>query len=198
MEFTRTFDLLEKYKTIYSDKKDALAGKEMGFWKKYSAEDYVYYANNISYGLLSLGLKKGDRVVTISNNRPEWNFIDMGLSQANITHVPIYPTISKDDYKYILNHCEPGLVIVSDKMLYDRVKPIADKISTIIDIYSLNEIDGVKNWKEIVETGKNNADVQKKILKDLYDRAICGPAIRELGSPESILGKRKINQNGKY
>ena len=165
MEITRTFDLLEKYKTTYSGKQDALAGKEMGFWKRYTAGDYVYYANNISYGLLSLGLKKGDKVATISNNRPEWNFMDMGLSQADIIHVPIYPTISKDDYNYILNHCEPSLIIVSDKTLFEKVKSIADKISTIKGIYSYNEIQGVKNWKEIVELGKKNEHIQKEKLK---------------------------------
>lgn len=164
MEFTRTFDLLEKYKTVYSNKQDALVAKEMGFWKKYSANDYEYYANNISYGLLSLGLKRGDKVATISNNRPEWNFTDMGLSQADIIHVPIYPTISIDDYDYILRHCEPGLVIVSDKMLFEKVNPIADKIPSIKDIYSFNNIKGVKNWMDIVELGKKNEHLQKEKL----------------------------------
>jgi long-chain acyl-CoA synthetase len=169
MEISRTFDILEKYKSSYSGKRDAFTGKEKGFWKKYSADDYVNNAYNISYGLLSLGLKKGDKVATISNNRPEWNFMDMGLSQAGIIHVPIYPTISDEDYNYILNHCDPRLIIVSDNMLYQRIQPLAEKIPGIKEMYSFNEIEGVKNWKEIIELGKKNRNKYNNDLKKIKE-----------------------------
>jgi long-chain acyl-CoA synthetase len=171
MEITRTFDILENYKTTYIDKIDAFVGKEKGFWKKYSAADYIENVDNISYGLLSLGLKKGDKVATISNNRPEWNFVDMGLAQAGLIHIPIYPTISNEDYSYIINHCSPKLIIVSDNSLYERIKPIAVTIPSITDIYSFNEIEGVKNWIEIKETGKKNSkkyfDELKKVRENI-------------------------------
>lgn len=169
MEFTRTFDILENYRLSYSGKQDAFTGKEKGFWKKYSADDYINNAYNISFGILSLDLKKGDKVATISNNRPEWNFMDMGLSQAGIIHVPIYPTISNEDYNYILNHCDPRLIIVSDKILYQRIQPIAQKIQGIKDIYSFNEIKGVKNWKEIIELGKKNRNKYDNDLKNIKE-----------------------------
>jgi len=171
MEITRTFDILENYKTTYIDKIDAFVGKEKGFWKKYSAADYIENVDNISYGLLSLGLKKGDKVATISNNRPEWNFVDMGLAQAGLIHIPIYPTISNEDYSYIINHCSPKLIIVSDNSLYERIKPIAVTIPSITDIYSFNEIEGVKNWIEIKEAGKKNSkkyfDELKKVRENI-------------------------------
>ena len=90
MEPTRTFDLLENYKQEFAYKDDAIAAKEQGFWVKYSSTDYVTNSNYVSYGLLALGLKKGERIATISNNRPEWNFMDMGMSQAGMIHVPVY------------------------------------------------------------------------------------------------------------
>ncbi len=169
MDITRTFDILENYKSAWSGKKDAFVGKEKGFWKKYSSDDYVNNAYDISFGLFALGLKKGDKVATISNNRPEWNFMDMGMSQAGIIHVPIYPTISNEDYNYILNHCDPKLVIVSDNILYQRIQPIASKISGIKDIYTFNEIEGVKNWKDIVETGKKNRNKYNNDLKNIKE-----------------------------
>jgi long-chain acyl-CoA synthetase len=85
------FDLLERYKTNYADKTDALAGKVGGQWIKYSSREYIEKSNLISYGLLAMGFKPGDRIATVSNNRPEWNIMDMGMLQIGVVHVPIYP-----------------------------------------------------------------------------------------------------------
>ena len=156
MDIKRTFDILDQYKELFFHKNDALAGKEDGKWELYSSRDYIDQANWISYGLMELGLKKGDMVATVSNNRPEWNIIDMGLSQAGIIHIPIYPTISKEEYEFILNHSEPKLVIVSDKMLLAKIRPIVKNSKTIREIYSYDKIEGAKNWKEILESGKEN------------------------------------------
>jgi long-chain acyl-CoA synthetase len=155
MEVTRTFDILDLYREKHI-KDDALAAKENGVWVKYSSAKYVENATLISYGLLASGLKKGDKVVTITNNRPEWNFLDMGMSQAGFIHVPIYPTISADEYAYILNHAEPQMVFISDKMLFEKIKPICEKISSIKAIFTFNQVEGVKNWQELLELGKKN------------------------------------------
>lgn len=167
MEIRRTFDLLGRYRELYSYKDDVLAGKYDGEWKKFSAGDYIELAHFVSYGFLSMGLKKGDMVATISNNRPEWNIMDMGLSMAGVVHVPIYPTISKEDYDYILNHCEPKFVIVSDKALLDKIKPIVENARSIKDIFTYNNIEGARNWMEIVEEGKKHADKHRDELETI-------------------------------
>jgi len=153
MELLRTFDILDHLLNICPEKDDILAGKEKGTWTQFSVRDYLGQVEYTSYGLLALGIQKGDMVVTISNNRPEWNIMDMALSQAGMIHVPIYPTISEDDYTYILNNCEPKILVVSDKSLYDKLKPIAEKVKSITGVYSYNEIEGVHNWKEILNLG---------------------------------------------
>ncbi len=155
MEVTRTFDILDFYREKHI-KDDALAAKEDGAWVKYSSARYVEIATQMSYGLLAFGLKKGDRIATISNNRPEWNFVDMGMSQAGFIHVPIYPTISTEEYFYILNHAEPSLIFISDKMLFDKIKPISEKIASVKAIFTFNQVEGARNWKELQELGKNN------------------------------------------
>ena len=164
MEITRTFDLLNRLLENYPQKDDILACKENNQWTKYSTKDYVELATMVSYGLLALGMKKGDKIAMVSNNRPEWNFIDMGISQAGMILVPIYPTIGVEEYEYILDDAKPKLIFVSDKGLFEKIKPIVDKATSIEDIYSINKVDGAKNWTEVKELGKENADKYKDEL----------------------------------
>ena len=166
MEITRTFDILERLNKDFP-KDDILVVKRNGKWDSFTTKEYSEYANNVSYGLMALGLKKGDRVATVSNNRPEWNFIDMGASQAGIVHVPIYPTISLEDYKYILGHAEPKILIVSDKSLAEKLKPVVEEIDAIEKMYAFNDIEGVKSWNEIVELGKQNEGKYKDELEKI-------------------------------
>jgi len=155
MEITRTFDLLERYKELYP-MEDALAGKQDGAWVKYSSADYINYSNFVSCGLLSLGYKKGDKIATILNSRPEWNFIDMGLSQIGIVHVPIYPTIGTEEYDYILRHSEVKAVFIGNKLIWNKVKPIINNVSTIQSIYSLADIEDLTTWNVVIEAGKES------------------------------------------
>jgi long-chain acyl-CoA synthetase len=164
MEPTRTFDLLTRMQNLFSDKTDVLAAKEEGKWKHYSVQEYIDNCNLVSYALLSMGLKKGDKVAIISNNRPEWNFTDFGVSQIGAVSVPIYPTISSDEYAYILSHAEPKLVFISEKSLYEKIKPLADQIKSISGIYTFDRIEGVKHFSEVITIGKENSLSQENLL----------------------------------
>src|SRR6056297_2413447 len=171
MEVKRTFDILERLQTDFQ-KKDILAGKQNGKWFKYSTSEYIKYSHYFSYGLLSLGFKKGDKIATISNNRPEWNFADMGMAMAGIIHVPIYPTISESDYKYILKHSEVKAVIVSSLSLLNKIKPLVDKVKRIKKIYSFNEIEGIENWVQIIEAGRSHEKQYKEKLKEIKNSIV--------------------------
>ncbi len=166
MEVTRTFDLLE-WSLANHPKEDALVGKKDKKWVRYSTEEYVENVTNMSYGLMALGLKKGDRVATISSGRPEWNFADMGMSQVGIVHVPIYPTISFEDYEYILQHAEPKIVFITDKNLYEKLQPIMQKTATVQEVYTFNDVEGAKSWREVIEVGKENASKFENELKEI-------------------------------
>ncbi|MCF8360372.1 MAG: long-chain fatty acid--CoA ligase [Prolixibacteraceae bacterium] len=161
----RVFDLLDLYKEKYSHKEVAIGGKNGVNWYTYSPKEYIENSNNISYGLLSLGIKKGDKIATVMVNRPEWNFFDMGIAQAGAVHVPIYPTITDDEYKFILEHCEAKYVIVGDKKLCEKISPLVSKIKSLKDIFTIEHIDNIMHWTEIIKLGE--AYNRKSELNDI-------------------------------
>jgi long-chain acyl-CoA synthetase len=164
MDILRTFDLLEQYKNKYSDLEVALSYKNRGNWINFSSKDYIKYSHYFALGLLKIGFKKGDKIATISQNMPHWNIIDMGMSMLGIVHVPIYPTISNEQYQYILQHSDAKIVIVSDNNIYKKIKPVFKKVESLNDIYTLNDIKGVNNWVEIIQLGK---EYEEKLSNEL-------------------------------
>ena len=168
MEVTRTFDLIQFTHEKYP-RPDMYCGKQDNNWIKYSSEDALKNINWVSYGLLSMGFKKGDKIATITGNKPEWNFADMGLAQAGMIHVPIYPTIGTDEYEFILNHSDVKAIIVGNKTIYNKVSPIADKIKGLVGIFSFDAVEGVRQFNEIIEEGKRNEEKYKNELEKIKD-----------------------------
>lgn len=167
MEVKRVFDILELHKGTYK-KDDILSGKEIlpngkagKQWKKYSSLDFVDHANWVSYGLLSLGLEPGDKVAIISNNRPEWCFADYGCQQAGIVTVPIFPTASNHDLKFILNHAEVKAVFISDKSIFTKLASLETEIPTVKHVISFNKLDGILHFPDFIEAGKKNPAKEK-------------------------------------
>jgi long-chain acyl-CoA synthetase len=156
MQVTRTFDLLERYQEKFPRKNDALASKKDGRWVHISTEEYIRYSCHFSYGLLAHGLKKGDKIITVTNSRPEWNFVDMGMAMIGVVHVPVFTSLSISDYAYVLMHSEAKFVIVSDAQLYIKLRGAAETAGQEVSFYSFEEIPHVKSWKEIIELGKKN------------------------------------------
>ncbi len=176
MEITRTFDIIDLNVEKYP-RKDMYAGKLDKEWITWSTDQIREYINHISYGLLSMGYKKGDKIATISPNKPEWNITDMALAQTGIIHVPIYPTIGTDEYEFILEHSEVKAVIVGNKSIYNKVSPIAGKISNLREIFSFDAVDGLRQFSEIKEEGK----LAGQAIKDELEK------IRESILPDDIV-----------
>lgn len=168
MEVTRTFDIIELNLKQYP-RDDMYGGRNDGGWYTYSTEDVANHVNWVSYGLMAMGYKQGDKIATISPNKPEWNFVDMGLAQAGMIHVPVYPTIGTDEYAYILDHAEVKAIIIGNKSIYNKVKPIAENLKNLKDIFSFEPVEGVRDFSEIIEAGKSNADKYADELKRIKD-----------------------------
>lgn len=160
MEVTRVFDILPHY-ALHFQRNDALCGKQNGVWRHYSINQYIETVNNISYGLMQLGIKKGDKIATISSGRPEWNFLDMAILQLGAIHVAIYPTISENDYKYILHHAEVKMVFVSGWDILRKIENIISEIPEIKDnVYTFRNLRGYRHLNEVIELGMANPSPQ--------------------------------------
>ena len=155
---TRLFDFpyhqLEKYNLSKS-----LVTKHNGQWEATSTQEYINKANAISRALLRMGIQKNDKIAIIStNNRTEWHIMDVGILQTGAQNVPIYPTITEDDYEYILNHSESKYCFVSDDEVLRKINLIKDKLPNIVGVYSFNTIEGCSSWNDLLELGKDESN----------------------------------------
>lgn len=158
MEVTRLFDILPYALQTYPEQKIALAGKRDGAWQTFSMQEYVDLVTYISYGLIKIGVQPNDKIAIISNNRPEWNVLDMAIMQVGAITVPIYPTISQSDYRYILNHAEIKYLFVEGEELLRKIESILPEVSSIKDIYTFINRGRFKYLNELIELGKNAID----------------------------------------
>ena len=172
MEVTRTFDLLEHcLKNL--PREDAIAGKQGNQWIKYSTEQFARKAELLAYGLLSLGIQKGDRVSTVSGNRPEWAFVDMALSMTGAVHVPVYPTISEEEYSYIFNHAEIRFLFVSDEKLYNKLSPVVVEVISLEKIFTFNEVSDAENLSALFELGEKNEETLRPKLMEIKESILA-------------------------
>jgi len=156
----RLFDILPYAAATYPEQKVALAGKQNGKWHKYSIQEYIETADNLSFGFIKLGIRKNDKIAIISGNRPEWNMLDMAIMQTGAIAVPVYPTISEEEYRYILNHAEVACLFVEENLLR-KVANILPGIASLKNVFTFGKKDGYKTFADLVDSGKNNPDKAK-------------------------------------
>jgi len=160
IEIKRLFDFPYYQEEKYNLEK-AFTTKHNGKWQSISSKEYIEKANCISRALLRLGVKPNDKIAIIStNNCTEWNICDIGILQTGAQNVPIYPTISKEDYEYILNHSEATYCIASDVSIIEKLNQIKGN-TQLKEVFTFDEITGEKNWKELLELGKDESNQQE-------------------------------------
>lgn len=150
MNITRVFDFLYYQEESYP-KDDCLARKENGRWVKQSTSEVIKKVNQLSQGFLNLGLKKGDNIAIVTWNRPEFNLVDFAAQQIGVVTVPLYPTLMANTYEYIIKDADVKYAFVADKELYDKVIEGTKELNgQIEDIFSFDDLEGVKNLKELM------------------------------------------------
>ena len=151
---SRIFDILRIQVESHPLEK-CLSDKRNGSWESISTQKFFESVNHVSAALIEMGVKPQDKIALISTtNRSEWSILDMSILQVGAISVPLYPNISSNDYKYILNHSESILCFVSDRQIYDKVFSVKSEINELSEIYCFDKIEGCKNWIELLEIGK--------------------------------------------
>jgi long-chain acyl-CoA synthetase len=149
MELTRLFDLIP-YQIQKFNKEIAFSRKEEGVWKTYSSKEVQNIIDELSLGFLAQGIQAGEKVAIISENRPEWNFIDLACQQIGVISVPMYPTITVADYAYIFDHAEVKVIFAGDQTIYDK----AFQAGNGRKIYTFDRLAEVAHWTEVQAAGK--------------------------------------------
>jgi long-chain acyl-CoA synthetase len=152
--YDRVFDLLPQFVAKHNST-DTLANKQHGEWTRYSAQAFVEQVNALSLGLLHLGIQKDDKIALISANRPEWNIVDFGVQQLGAVTVPMYPTITIEDYRYIFQDAGVKLIFVGNQELYEKAKQASKELDSLIGIYTFDQLPGLTHWTEISQLATN-------------------------------------------
>ncbi|HQQ93366.1 MAG TPA: long-chain fatty acid--CoA ligase [Bacteroidia bacterium] len=204
MEVTRVFDILDKLQTY--PKPDILSAKVNKQWQRYSTSDFLNHVNWVSSALLHYGLNSGDKVALLAGNSPQWNFVDFGSQQVNITTAPIFPTINDEDLKYILNHCEARMIFVSDRAGALKIQKLKPELKHLEQVVSFGSHENCISFEDFLEKGKSYLDADRiRSIKDsikpgdlftlLYTSGTTGQPKGVMLSHYNMLSNVKICEN---
>lgn len=158
---TRIFDILSVYTEKWPNQQVALARKENGAWRKYSPAEYQELTRKVSYALIELGIMPNDKVALISGNRPEWNILDMAIMQVGAITVPIYPTISKEDYRFILDNCDAKMVVLEGVTVMNKVTEVREQIPQLKYLYTFQDREKYPYFAQLVTLGEEHPHAEE-------------------------------------
>lgn len=157
---SRVFDLLP-YLLANRRREKVFAFRKNGNWEYVSTEEYVRKSDQVSYALLSRGIQKGDCIISITPNRPEFNMLDMGLLQLGAIHVPLYPGISGQKLKEILSETNCKAVFLNGKKSLEVVLGLQKSIPGFDTIISFDQTAGCESFSEFLTIGEENNQAEK-------------------------------------
>jgi long-chain acyl-CoA synthetase len=148
--FSRLIDL-PRYQLARFPREDALVAISGDTFTRYSTQKFVELVDRVSAGLWAAGYRKGDKLCIISANRPEWNFVDLGMQQIGVVNVPAFRQLSPEEYTYILNDAGIKAVFVSDQKHCDDMQRIVDEVPSLEKIYTFEKLEGGRHWNALLE-----------------------------------------------
>jgi long-chain acyl-CoA synthetase len=195
-EKSRVFDFLQNQLGKFP-KADMLAGKENNEWKLHSTAEVKTLVDQLSVGLLNLGIsgnnmqvESQDKIALISKNRPEWLILDMACQQIGALLCPIYPTTNVNELEFIFNDATVKLAFVSGEDILSKVRSIRDRVPTLQNIYSFDELPDVDYWKKLLASAETvNSSALQQIKQSVLSEH-CATIIYTsgtTGTPKGVM-----------
>lgn len=157
MDPKRLFDLLERKQKLSPQRASlVMKNKNTNTWEKHFIDEYIEKSNQLSYAFMHMGVQRGENIALISAGRPEWNYIDMGVQQMGAVLVPIYPTISEEDYEFILSNADVRYVVVETEGLLHKIQNVQARVPNLKTIYTINHCEGQPSLDDLFELGAQN------------------------------------------
>lgn len=125
--------------------------KTAGIWVPMSTSDFIERTINVARGLISMGIQAGDRIAVASSNRVEWNILDIAVQKTGAILVPLYPNISENDYRFILNDCAAKICVVSNQELADKISNVRAEVPSLEHLFSFDKMESIPHWSHIEE-----------------------------------------------
>lgn len=204
MEPKRLFDAIA-FQLENRPLEDMLAGKTGGQWKKFSTREVGEIVNQLSAGLLGIGIGPNDmtvegrdKVAVLSKNRPEWVMLDLAVQQIGALLTPIYPTINVNELEFVLNDAQVKIVFANDEDTFHKVMSIKDRVPSLKEVFTFEHVANSRHWKEALSTDPNlHAQIKPIADKIGYeDAATIIYTSGTTGTPKGVmLSHRNILSN---
>jgi len=184
---TRLFEYIERQLEKHPLDK-CLGRKEGNEWKFWSTKEIIDSAHQLASGLIGLGLKKGDKVSMVAyKNRPEWYIVDLATQYLGITNVPLYPTISSNEYVYILNDSEVKACFVGADDLYEKLDAAKGSVETLQHIYTFDKAEGKPFYEDLFNNNNKDAVLASKKTIKAEDLATIIYTSGTTGNPKGVM-----------
>jgi long-chain acyl-CoA synthetase len=162
---------LEAFRSFKKNR--ALGFKDGDEWSFLSGDEVISRVKNISFGLSSMGLAKGDRIAVISENRPEWSLTDMAALSLRAINVPIYTTQAVDQIRYILENSGAKMLIISGKKIWKHAEEAIRSVERLEKVIFLDTDSKPSDEPRAVTLAEVERAGEKEVDDQLFTRRLA-------------------------
>ena len=185
MHVTRLFDIADLQLAEFPQP-ICVESLEEGKMRSYSTKEFVEISEQLALGLMDLGIRPGDKVALTSGNRAEWAIVDQAVLRIGAIGIPIYPTMSADDYAYVLEHSGSKVFFLSNAELLAKARLAQAKVPAVEHLFTFERIAGATHWKELLGRG-----TERRAELEAYKTAVKNSDLATIIYTSGTTGKPK-------